>query len=326
VLVELERLFEIRSGDYHALKELGPGEIPLVSCGEENHGLVGRFDIPAENRHENAVTVAYNGAPLLAMYRPYTFGAKDDIGVLYPHHAVSELGLVYVAAALNALRWRYCYARKCFKGKLQELKIDVPVAAVDGTLRIDEARVRERAGKRSLDLRPPAEAKVPLPLEHSVLWSRRTLSELFVLERGDFHSLGALGAGDWTTVSRTTSDNGVAGRYERPDDSELYPAGTITVSTVGGDAFVQAEPFIVTDNVVVLLSRKPLPLASACLVAAMINARKWRYGYGRQCYHKKLAGMEIDLPWKDDQIDHAAAESIVVKHPYWNFVRKRMQE
>ena len=325
--VELHKLFDIQSGDFHALKELGPGPTPLVSCGDINHGFVGYFDIPKENRYANAVTVAYNGAPLTAKYRPYEFGAKDDIGILRPRRVMPEISLIYVASALNALRWRYSYGRKCFKGKLRNLLIDVPIQdSPNGSVRIDDDRIRELVGERDLDLRPDGPPRASQPKHTNTKWERKRLSSLFDLKRGDFHSLNALGEGEWTTVSRTTNDNGVVGRYERPDGSILYPAGTITVSTVAGDAFVQTKPFIATDNVIVLIPKQILPLSTICLLAAAINSRKWRYGYGRQCYQKKLAAMQIELPWKNGELDHQAAELLVSHQPYWDFFEDSLSQ
>ena len=126
-IMAIGSLFVVKSGDFHAAdKELAPGDVPLVSCGEVNHGLVGFYDIPLENQYRDAVTVAYNGQPLAAKYRPYAFGAKDDIGILEPREPLSPQALVYIAAMLNAQRWRYSYGRKCFKTKLLSVEIEVP--------------------------------------------------------------------------------------------------------------------------------------------------------------------------------------------------------
>ena len=103
--VPIRELFHVRSGDFHATsKELGPGSIPLVSCGDVNHGLVGYFDIPVEKQYQDVVTVAYNGQPVAAKYRPYAFGAKDDIGILVPKSPANERALLYVATMLNMSR------------------------------------------------------------------------------------------------------------------------------------------------------------------------------------------------------------------------------
>ena len=321
VNIELRELFDIQSGDYHALRELAPGVVPLVSCGDINHGFVGHFDIPPEKRYADAVTVAYNGQPLTAKYRPYEFGAKDDIGILRPRHKTNRLSLIYVAAVLNALRWRYSYGRKCFKGKLRDLVVDLPVRFRGRSPIIDAARIEDAMAVSSLDLRPPQQQCVPIPVE-PIAWVKKRLNEIFHLIRGDFHSLGALGPGTWPTVSRTTNDNGVAGYYERPDGSNVYPPGTLTVSTVGGDAFIQPRKFIVTDNVIVLQPRGEMPLETLVLIAAMINQQKWRYGYGRQCYQQKLSAMTVEVPWGTSGLDHEAARATVRQQPYWDYFRQ----
>ena len=268
----IDSLFSVRSGDFHATdKELGPGDVPLVSCGDVNHGLVGFYDIPEANQYQDAVTVAYNGQPLAAKYRPYVFGAKDDIGILKPREPVGPRALVYVATMLNARRWRYSYGRKCFKTKLASVEVEVPVRESEqGAWCLDLERIDSLLGGVPLDMRPRASAMSQRPVD-SGEWMERRLDQLFCLTRGDFHSLNRLADGEFATVSRTEADNGVVGYYERPDGSTLFTPGVITVSTVSGDAFVQAEQFIATDNVVVCVPKEPMRRTSSYFIAAMIK-------------------------------------------------------
>lgn len=323
--VRMEQVFEIKSGDYHAVAELDDGNVPLVSCGDVNHGFIGRFDIPPEFTYANTITVAYNGKPLTAKFRPYEFGAKDDVGVLLPHEPLSDLALIYVAALLNSMRWRFSYGRKCFKNKLMQLEIEVPAVRDKGNLRIDESYINRVVTVRDLDMRPkPAKGKSQDSVMPSVRWETKRLSELFDLHRGDFHSLRDLGEGSCVTVSRTEKDNGVVGYYEQPEGSRKYPPGLITVSTVSGDAFVQVAEFIVTDNVIICVPPRDMKITTAYFIAAMINEQKWRYSYGRQCYKEKLAALAINVPWHDGDIDEVAIEEIVKRQPYWPYVKSRV--
>ena len=314
-------LFHVRTGDFHAAsKELGPGKVPLVSCGDINHGLVGYFDIPEEMQYREAITVAYNGQPLAAKFRPYVFGAKDDIGILVPRSPVNERALVYVAAMLNAKRWRYSYGRKCFRNKLEAVEIDVPVSLSEqGAWHLDLDYIDSLLGAVPLDVRPAPESSVQGAIP-TVEWVDRRLDEIFSLVRGDFHSIKDLATGELATVSRTEADNGVVGYFEQPDGSAIYSPGTITVSTVSDDAFVQVEPFIATDNVVVCIPKERMLPTSAYFVAAMINEQNWRYGYGRQPYVGKLSGLTIRLPWRGGKMDEATMEAVVSRQPYWSFV------
>lgn len=135
---ELSEFFEIRSGDTHAVSELEPGDIPLVSCGEMSNGVVGFYDVPPKNRYRWAITVGYAGQPLNAKFHPYEFGTKDDVAVLLPKGELRDTTLLFVAAMLNRMRWRYSFGRKCYHEKMSRLAIPMPLVRVNDEERIDE--------------------------------------------------------------------------------------------------------------------------------------------------------------------------------------------
>jgi hypothetical protein len=324
VTKRVDDLFEVRSGDFHAVKELDSGSVPLISCGDANNGLVGYFDVPDEYVYRRCVTVAYNGSwPLMAKYHPYQFGAKDDVAVLIPRKDMQDTTLLYIAALLNRMTWRHSYGRKCFREKLENVLLSVPVA--DGSGEVDEGAIAKLFPKDFEQFVPErsGEGVTNVP---QLRWRSFNLTDLFDLERGDFHSLTALAEGEFTTVSRIAIDNGVVGAFERPDGAHVYGRGHITVSTVGGDAFVQLEDFIVTDNVIVLVPKSKLLLPTLFFIAFILNRQKWRYGYGRQPYIAKLERVKIQLPvTPDDQLDEDAIESIVKQASYWQQVEKRFE-
>ena len=323
--VRINQIFKIKSGDYHAVSELDYGHTPLVSCGDVNHGLIGHFDIPPEHRYNNAVTVAYNGKPLTAKYRPYEFGAKDDVGVLLPHKPLNDPTLAYIAALLNSMRWRFSYGRKCFRNKLSQFAIEIPTVHQDGHIRVDESHIEKLIHIQKLDMRPLVDQHDNQEKAAPILkWETRRLDELFLLQRGDFHSLKDLRAGSFATVSRTERDNGVVGYFEQPEGSTKFRPGLMTVSTVSGDAFVQVTEFIATDNVIVCIPRDDMHITTAYFIAAMINNQKWRYSYGRQCYKEKLSALSIQVPMRAGHIDETVVEEIVERQPYWAYVHARV--
>ena len=89
----------------------------------------------------------------------------------------------------------------------------------------------------------------------SFKWRNFNILEIFEPRRGDFHSITDLDSGNYMTVSRITSDNGVVGYFDRPEDAAEYRKGCITIITVGGDTFVQLDDFIATDNVIVCVPK-----------------------------------------------------------------------
>lgn len=322
----LADLFDLRSGDFHATAELDPGNIPLISCGNRNNGLVDFFDIPPENTYRNAITVAYNGQPLTAKFHPYRFGAKDDVAVLIPRSPMRNSTLLYTAAFLDNMKWRYSYGRKCFRKKLENVRVSMPVLRANGVETIDEDAIDDIFSKDYREFIPERTASGPITIPR-IQWRRFDLVELFDPARGDFHSIAALDPGPYMTVSRVSEDNGVVGYFLPPETARIYPRGVITISTVGGDAFVQLDDFIATDNVIVCVPKKPLRLPTLFFIAFALNWQKWRYSYGRQCYIKKVKQVNFHLPvTQEGELDEDSIEYIVKQTSYWPHVARRFTQ
>jgi len=324
----LPSLFKIKSGDYHAANELDAGDIPLISCGEFNNGLVGYFDIPPNYQYDHAITIAYNGQPLTAKYHPHSFAAKDDVAVLLPLKSFKEKTLIFIAAQIAHQKWRYSYGRKCFKGKVTELIVSLPV---DESGEIDQKLIEQLIPSISTVM--PRIKKIVKKKDEKIIgdfgnieWKQSNLIEYFTLDRGDFHSLTALAKGKFPTVSRVSEDNGIVGYFEKPEDAKIYPSGTMTVSTVSGDAFVQLNEFIATDNVILCVPKMKLRMTTIFFFQMMINREKWRYSYGRQCYRTKLGEMRIYLPMKKDgTLDEDFMQSVIESPAHWQILEERLE-
>jgi hypothetical protein len=320
--VRLADLFQVESGEFHATHELDPGDVPLISCGAVEEGLVGYFEIPPEQRHRHCITVAYNGSwPLLAKFHPYDFGAKDDVAVLTPRSAMRDTTLLYVAAALNLMTWRYSYYRKTFRARVSNTKVPIPMSGRN----IDEVAIEGLAGLGTEAFLPKRRA-IGEPPSYPTDWKRFSVTDLFKVIRGDFHSLADLDPGTYMTVSRVVTDNGVVGCFDRPEGAKVYPAGTITVSTLGGDAFVHLDEFIATDNVMILLPVESMALTTRLFVALMLNQQKWRYSYGRQCYRAKFLAGDLWLPVQHGSgiLDETFMRALVERGEYWPILEEKL--
>lgn len=156
------------------------------------------------------------------------------------------------------------------------------------------------------------------------------VTDLFDLKRGNFHSIANLDPGPYPTVSRVSTDNGVVGFFDKPEKAVVWKSGTITVSTVTGDAFVQPVPFISTDNVVLCIPRETyerIRLTTLFFVQLMLNEVKWRYSYGRQCYKTKFAQTEIMLPVNAaGELDEDYMAAVVESTTHWPFVKGVLEQ
>jgi len=123
--VSLGSIYDLVRGAYHNASDLEPGEVPLVSCGEIDNGIIGYYSVP--KIHEHKLTIALNGRPLTARYHPYTFAAKDDVAVCIPRAPLELTTEMFIQAMLNQERWRFSYYRKCYIEKLNLVKLPLPV-------------------------------------------------------------------------------------------------------------------------------------------------------------------------------------------------------
>ena len=121
----LNEIFDLKDGDYHALNGLQPGVVPVVSCGDENNGIAGYFEV--DKIYQNRLTIALNGSTLTTKYHPYIFAAKDDVAVCVPPESIRLTTQLFVQAMVNRERWRYSYYRKCYLGKLRRFEVMLPV-------------------------------------------------------------------------------------------------------------------------------------------------------------------------------------------------------
>ena len=181
-------------------------------------------------------------------------------------------------------------------------------------VKIDRAQVRP-------DLTACQQNQLPLHTN----WQVFTAGDIFTIQRGHFHSIADLDPGNYVTISRIGEDNGFVGFKDIPDGAAVWPAGTITVSTVTGDAFAQPVSFIATDNVVMCTPKpafKGFRPASLIFAAQMLRRVKWRYSYGRQCYQNRFINTEFTLPITESgDLDYQYMESVVESMPYWSYVR-----
>jgi type I restriction enzyme M protein len=176
-------------------------------------------------------------------------------------------------------------------------------------------------------LKPDLIRQTPLPIKRRPLrWEKFLITHYFDLMRGNFHSIARLDEGEYPTISRVSTDNGLVGFYDKPAKARLWEPGTISVSTVSGDAFIQPVPFIATDNVVLCLPNeqyRDMPLPFLFFARLMIDFVKWRYSYGRQCYKGKFARTEITLPVKaNGELDIDYMREVVESTTYWPLIKE----
>ena len=307
--------FNLEYGDrqYTNKSFLDKGKTILISSQGIDNGAYGFFDIPSKYK-QPIITVPRTGSIGFAFVQLFDCNVTDDCIILTPKRDYSKEYLFYIAAIIRRTRWRYNYGRKITPLRIASLNV----------IRPDEFETRQSYNTFYEKLYP---IKGIVRSVSKKIRKLKTFSitELFLLERGQFHAIDRLEKGKLATISRISTENGLVGFYEKPSEAKEYPPLTITVSTVTGHAFLQINPFIATDNVVICKPKKPYKITTLLYIQAFLNKVKWRYSYGRQCYKRIFQKTIVFLPITNkNEIDEEYIAKIVKNQPYWKEFEKRL--
>jgi hypothetical protein len=222
---------------------------------------------------------------------------------------------------------------------LPEAYVDSRVPDHDALMRRLDQQVRENvAALVEVDLRlgtsptvsivdrGAAAARVaPTPVAPHPKFGLFTLDQLFKLNAGDYHELGALA--DGTTPVATCGDmkNGVVGTYNVPVDAIYEDAMTIAFN--GSPLTTKMHPyeFAAKDDVAVAIPREPMPPEAMVFIQAALNSERWRFSYYRKCFMDKLKRFKLTLPVRGDgTLDLDFMVAAVRAQPYWWFLSPRL--
>jgi hypothetical protein len=314
--MKLADLFNIKYGQkaYTNKESLDGGDVALISSQATDNGCYGFFSIPPKFTPP-IITVPRTGSIGWACVQLVSCCVCDDAMVMTPKTGLAREYLFYVAALIRQIKWRFNYGRKITPERLGKFEVVPP----------EEFRTDISFEKDYNRLYPKLTSPKPLSIHpHSI--RKFLITDIFNIERGQFHAIDKLQPGNYTTISRVSTDNGLAGFYDKPKKAKVYSSGIITISTVTGDAFIQLSQFIATDNVLMCLPKREYKQTTLIYIQAAIDNVKWRYSYGRQAYMRIFQKTVIDLPVdKNEEIDEDYIEKIVKNSKYYADYLQRYQ-
>jgi len=314
--MNVSNLFKIHIARSKGFESYELGEVPFVSNGFMNNGVVG-FVSPLEsdrvfNFRGICVSTFCEATVQEPPFLPRGNGGSGLI-VLEPIAKMSREELFYYASFINeSFKWRFSFGRMVKKDRFKDLAIEP---------------YRQEQSLISIQKLLPKGQVSAMKIKRNRNFVIFNIEDLFNTCRGDFHALDKLDPGKYPTVSRVAFNNGIVGYFDPPEGAKIYPKYLITVSTVSGDAFVQLEDFIATDNVIVCKPKLNLKITTLFFIQVMLNNVKWRYSYGRQCYKTKFAKTGIPLPvMKTGGLDEDYMGSVITKTTYWPIVKAGLVE
>jgi hypothetical protein len=187
------------------------------------------------------------------------------------------------AICIRANRYRYNYGRQANRTLADLILPDVIPAWVS-------AAVVPDLGYAVRPARP--NTKVELDITS---WQPFRFKDLFELHRGRRILRRDVQPGSTPYIRATAFNNGINSRVDLPPD---FPAGLITVSSNGSvaEAFYQDEPFIASDDIVVLIPKFHMTPAVALFLCSLIYAERYRFNYGRKWFTTRMSSSTLKLP------------------------------
>jgi len=126
-LVNIEKLFTLHRGDFHALDRLDLGKYPTVSRVAFNNGIVGYYDKPENAKLYPKHFITVSSVTGDAFVQLHDFISTDNVVICEPKYNFKITTLFFIQFMLNNVKWRWSYGRQCYKTKFATTNIHLPV-------------------------------------------------------------------------------------------------------------------------------------------------------------------------------------------------------
>lgn len=316
--MENKELFDIVNAKSDAFENYECGDIPFVTNGFENNGVLGFVKSKEKDRvfRKDCICIS---AFCEATVQKAPFIARGNGGsglkILIPNDKISMDDLLLVASYINkAHQWKYNYGRMITKERLRKISEFINISKLRNS-------VTTKINIESLLPKPSQKIKIT----HNSKWKEFTLTQLFnEISEGDYHVSSILTNGEIPFISCNSENNGLAGYFEIPV-SQTYEK-CMTITSDGEYAFTpfyHPYKFNAQDNVLICKPNKETTLPIIFFVMFQLRRMQWRFSYGRKCYSNKIDKIKFKLPITDDSsIDEKYIEHLVTNCYGWNLVQK----
>lgn len=302
-------LFDVQLSDGdNKPKKLPKGDIPLVSAGNTNNGIVGSFESDTIIFPAHSITVDMFGQ---AFYQPKEFQAVSHgrVNILVPNFENNENIGQFIVTILNAQCQKYSFTEMLTSKKIKAESIPLPLKSSTDPSNYTQqdidwdymetvmSRVTTRAKERLANLPQPTDKK-KTPVDTSS-WGEFVVGELFDCDttKTFYPNKSELPPGNTPYITRSTYNNGISSYYDDINNEFTIEGNCLTIGAEGGIAFWQPKPFMA--GVKVYTIRHPqLNELTALFIASLLNANSANYSYTNARILAKIKAESIKLPLK----------------------------
>lgn len=127
-LLKVSDFFTVELGGKEEIEDLDDGTTPVVSTSEFNNGVT-NFKKSKSTYPPNVITVATDGSTCSSFVQEFKFYAFYKVAILKPKESavIHTDAMYYISYLLFCEKWRYVYARKFGKARINLTELVVPV-------------------------------------------------------------------------------------------------------------------------------------------------------------------------------------------------------
>lgn len=274
------------------------GDIPLISSGKTNNGIVAYIqDDKATIQKADTITVDMFGK---AFYQAnsYYCVSHGRVNILTPKFDINEYIGLFVASVIEKVsNEKYEFNSMCTGKKLAEDIVSLP-ATSDGQPDWDYMEsymkaVMEESEKSLENLRKVDDTKHLIDVSG---WGEFRIEDIFDVIKGTRLTKADMKDGTIKFVGSSAMNNGETHRIE--NNEKLHPANTITVCYNGsvGETFYQDEIFWASDDVNVLYPKFDMTKLMAMFICPIIKSVGQKYAFIDKWKQEDMKNETIRLP------------------------------
>lgn len=323
---DLNKLFHIvlPKGDIQE-KKIDDGDIPLISAGKINNGIVKYVDKNGDGIStiidRNCITIDMFGKSFY-QEQPFYAVSHGRVNILVPKFELNKNIALFLCSVLDSFGNKYNFKEMCNKARLEKLKITIPINENNEPdfNKMEEYMIKTKnevkENKKKLD------AIIAVGGGHKIntsTWKEFNLKDLFEISGSKTTSkqtLNKIGIGKHPYITTQATVNGVGGYF----DFYTEQGDCLTIdSAVLGTCFYQQENFSASDHVEILRPKFEWNKYVALFLVNILNntGRHYNYSYLLKRSQMQLKQETIPLPTTPDhQPDWQFMEEYVKSLPY----------
>ena len=331
-------LFDVQLSDGdNKPKKLPKGDIPLVSAGNTNNGIVGSFESDTIIFPAHSITVDMFGQ---AFYQPKEFQAVSHgrVNILVPNFENNENIGQFIVTILNAQCQKYSFTEMLTSKKIKAESIPLPLKPSADPSNYTQQdidwdymetimnRVTTRTKERLANLPQPTDKK-KTPVDTSA-WGDFVVGELFDVHPTKAYKLKnseLLSTNGKNPVIVNSSYNNGIGGYTNQELTESGNILTFSDTTSGADTlFFQEKPFVGYPHVQGMYPKTfklTIHVAKFMIASLRASINKYSWNYTNKLTRTFISSTTIKLPLKPS----ADPTNYTQKDIDWNYMETFMK-